>query len=204
MQGTVEDLSQRLGTLSTLEAVNSELCQRNDTLEAVVRQQAARLDEQQDTIAKQEEQLQSQAAQLQQQRLQVAELHSRLAALGAAPPSSPLATVTDNLVAPAPAAARSSAGATATAPGPVATHTALDADVLNDELLLAVRTVLAGVSSMAPVAVADRDAVQMQAMVTQLPDALLQRLRSCCREVALVLQQSDVKDTPHAITVPCC
>jgi type IV secretory pathway ATPase VirB11/archaellum biosynthesis ATPase len=80
-----------------------------------------------------------------------------------------------------------------------------DADQLNDQIALAVRAVLTGVSSMATMGFsAAKDAAQMQQMVVQLPDALLQQIRSCCREVALHLKKTEVKEQPHAISVPCC
>jgi type VI protein secretion system component VasF len=80
-----------------------------------------------------------------------------------------------------------------------------DAEQLNEQIALAVRAVLTGVSSMACLGTpAGKDAAQMQQMVGQLPDALLQQIRSCCREVALHLKKTEVKEQPHAITVPCC
>lgn len=97
-----------------------------------------------------------------------------------------------------------SANNTATAPGTPAAAGS-DAEQLNDQIALAVRAVLTGVSSMASVGFPPaKDAAQMQQMVVQLPDALLQQIRTCCREVALHLKKTEVKEQPHAITVPCC
>lgn len=109
------------------------------------------------------------------------------------------------------AAERSNNGAAADAaaggsePGAAGTAEALpNADLLNDQIALAVRAVLTGVSSMASVSFPPaKDAAQMQQLAT-LPDALLQQIRSCCREVALHLKKTEVKEQPHAISVPCC
>lgn len=60
LQGTVEELSNRLGQLSTLEAANSELQQRNTQLEVVVKEQNAQLQMQKDTITRQAQQLHTQ------------------------------------------------------------------------------------------------------------------------------------------------
>jgi hypothetical protein len=104
----------------------------------------------------------------------------------------------------ADASSSSGNNAAAAAPGTPAAAGS-DADQLNDQIALAVRAVLTGVSSMASVSMPPaKDAVQMQQMVGQLPDALLQQIRSCCREVALHLKKTEVKEQPHAISVPCC
>lgn len=93
----------------------------------------------------------------------------------------------------------------AAAPGTPTAAAGGDADQLNDQIAMAVRAVLTGVSSMASVSFPPaKDAAQMQQMVVQLPDALLQQIRSCCREVALHLKKTEVKEQPHAISVPCC
>lgn len=60
LQDTVEELSTRLGQLSTLEAANSELHQRNNQLEVVVKDQNTQLMAQKDTITRQAQQLQTQ------------------------------------------------------------------------------------------------------------------------------------------------
>jgi chromosome segregation ATPase len=189
LQGTVDELSLRLSQVNTLEVANTELTQRNHQLEAVVKEQQHQLQNQQETIAKQAQQLSTQAQQLatqaqqlkqqvqriEQQDRQVTELRSSLAAASHT----------------APAAATTAGG------------TPAEDQQLNDQLALAVRAVLTGVSSMASVLPA-KDAQQMQHMVSQLPDALLQQIRSCCREVALHLKNTEVKEQPHAIQVPCC
>eukprot|EP00775_Hariotina_reticulata_P003179 gene3179-3457_t len=189
LQGTVDELSMRLHQLNTLEAANSELVQRNHQLETVVKEQQSQLQNQRDTIAKHAQQLSTQAHQLatqaqqlkqqvqriEQQDRQVTELRSKLAAASQPVPASTT----------------------------VAGGIAAEDQQLNDQLALAVRAVLTGVSSMASVLPA-KDAQQMQLMVSQLPDALLQQIRSCCREVALHLKNTEVKEQPHAIQVPCC
>jgi hypothetical protein len=58
----VEELSGQLGQLSTLEAANSELQQRNTQLEVVVKDQTAQLQVQKDTITRQAQQLQTQVS----------------------------------------------------------------------------------------------------------------------------------------------
>lgn len=134
-------------------------------------------------LGAQAKQLQAQVAVIQQQDKTLQELRGKLAA-------------TD-----------SSSVNNAAAPGaPAASAAGSDADQLNDQVALAVRAVLTGVSSMASVGFppASKDAAQMQQMVGQLPDALLQQIRSCCREVALHLKKTEVKEQPHAISVPCC
>lgn len=60
LQDTVEELSGRLGQLSTLEAANNELQQRNTQLEVVVKDQNTQLQVQKETITRQAQQLQSQ------------------------------------------------------------------------------------------------------------------------------------------------
>ncbi|KAF8066407.1 hypothetical protein HT031_002731 [Scenedesmus sp. PABB004] len=172
LQGTVEELSTRLGQLNTLEAANGELAQRNGQLQGVVAEQQARLAAQQQTIGQQAAQLESQAAQLSRQAAQlqsqglrieqqegtIAELRGRLAAAGGE-------------------------------------------GELNEQLSLAVRAVLAGVGSMAslPPLSSSKDAAVVSAMFTSLPEPVLAQLRSCCREVALHLKKTEVKETPHAI-----
>lgn len=130
-------------------------------------------------LGAQAKQLQAQGAVIQQQDKTLQELRGKLAATESS---------VNNAGAPAAGAAGS------------------DADQLNDQIALAVRAVLTGVSSMASVGFppASKDAAQMQQMVGQLPDALLQQIRSCCREVALHLKKTEVKEQPHAISVPCC
>jgi hypothetical protein len=132
-------------------------------------------------LGAQAKQLQTQVAVIQQQDKTLQELRGKL---GATDSSS-----VNNAAAPGTPAAAGS-----------------DADQLNDQIALAVRAVLTGVSSMASVGFppASKDAAQMQQMVGQLPDALLQQIRSCCREVALHLKKTEVKEQPHAISVPCC
>uniref|UniRef100_A0A383VKC7 BZIP domain-containing protein n=1 Tax=Tetradesmus obliquus TaxID=3088 RepID=A0A383VKC7_TETOB len=183
LQGTVDELSVRLSQLNTLEAANSELAQRNGQLEGVVKQQQVQLQQQQDTISKQAQQLQTQAQQLahQAQQLQSQVLHieqqdRQLAELK---------------------------GRTAGGSSSSQQQQPADADQLNDQLALAVRAVLTGVSSMTSMLPA-KDAQQMQQVVTTLPDSILQQIRSCCREVALHLKKTDVKEMPHAVQVPCC
>jgi chromosome segregation ATPase len=185
LQGTVDELSVRLSQLSTLEAANSELQQRNGQLEGVVKQQQVQLQQQQDTISKQAQQLQSQAQQLahQAQQLQSQVLHIEQQ-------DRQLAELKSRVAAPA---ANSSSQQQQPA----------DADQLNDQLALAVRAVLTGVSSMTSMLPA-KDAQQMQQVVTTLPDSILQQIRSCCREVALHLKKTEVKEMPHAVQVPCC
>ena len=134
-------------------------------------------------LGNQAKQLQAQVSVIQQQDQTLQELRSKLAA----------AEHSSNNSA---AAAEATPNAAAAAP---------DADQLNDQIALAVRAVLTGVSSMASVSFPPaKDAAQMQQMVVQLPDALLQQIRTCCREVALHLKKTEVKEQPHAITVPCC
>lgn len=60
LQDTVEELSGRLGQLSTLEAANNELSTRNTQLELVVKEQNTQLQAQKDTITRQAQQLQTQ------------------------------------------------------------------------------------------------------------------------------------------------
>jgi len=60
LQGTVEELSTRLGQLNTLEAANSELQQRNTQLEVVVKEQNVQLQMQKDAITRQAQQLHTQ------------------------------------------------------------------------------------------------------------------------------------------------
>lgn len=60
LQETVDELSTRLGQLNTLEAANSELQQRNQQLEVVVKEQNSQLQAQKDTITRQAQQLQTQ------------------------------------------------------------------------------------------------------------------------------------------------
>lgn len=109
----------------------------------------------------------------------------------------------NNGVSSAAAAGPSAPAAAAGASAGAASNTA-DADQLSDQVALAVRAVLTGVSSMASVSFPPaKDAAQMQ-QIAELPDALLQQIRTCCREVALHLKKADVKEQPHAITVPCC
>jgi hypothetical protein len=198
LQETVEDLSSRLSTLSTLEAANSELAGRNVQLEGVVKaqretisRQAQQLQTQAGQLSHQARQLQAQVQVIQQRDRTISELRSRslLAAGSAGAGSSNEA-----------AGAGSSAGQANAAAVP-------DAELLNEQIALAMRAVLTGVSSMASVSLAaskDASQMQMQAMVSQLPDALLQQIHCCCREVALHLKKGEMKDTPHAISVPCC
>jgi hypothetical protein len=134
-------------------------------------------------LSAQAKQLQAQVSVIQQQDKTLQELRSKL---GEADTSS-----------------SSGNNAAAAAPGTPAAAGS-DADQLNDQIALAVRAVLTGVSSMASVTLPPKDAAQMQQMVGQLPDALLQQIRSCCREVALHLKKTEVKEQPHAISVPCC
>jgi len=134
-------------------------------------------------LGSQAKQLQAQVSVIQQQDQTLQELRSKLAA-GESSSNS--------------AATPGAAGASAAGQQP-------DADQLNDQIALAVRAVLTGVSSMASVSFPPaKDAAQMQQMVVQLPDALLQQIRTCCREVALHLKKTEVKEQPHAISVPCC
>jgi uncharacterized phage infection (PIP) family protein YhgE len=183
LQGTVDELSVRLSQLNTLEAANSELQQRNGQLEGVVKQQQVQLQQQQDTISKQAQQLQTQAQQLahQAQQLQSQVLHIEQQ-------DKQLAELKGRVAA---------AGSSSSQQQPA------DADQLNDQLALAVRAVLTGVSSMTSMLPA-KDAQQMQQVVTTLPDSILQQIRSCCREVALHLKKTEVKEMPHAVQVPCC
>jgi regulator of replication initiation timing len=60
LQDTVEELSGRLGQLSTLEAANNDLSTRNTQLELVVKEQNTQLQAQKDTITRQAQQLQTQ------------------------------------------------------------------------------------------------------------------------------------------------
>jgi hypothetical protein len=176
----------RLSQLNTLEAANSELQQRNGQLEGVVKQQQVQLQQQQETISKQAQQLQTQAQQLahQAQQLQSQVLHIEQQ-------DRQLAELKGHVAAAA-------AGNTSNSQQQPA-----DADQLNDQLALAVRAVLTGVSSMTSMLPA-KDAQQMQQVVTTLPDSILQQIRSCCREVALHLKKVEVKEMPHAVQVPCC
>lgn len=41
-------------------------------------------------------------------------------------------------------------------------------------------------------------------LLSKLPDALLQRIHSCCREVSSHLRKSDLKEQPIGIQVSCC
>lgn len=67
---------------------------------------------------------------------------------------------------------------------------------IGDELALAVRAVLSGVPA--------KEANHMQHTLSQLPDSVLQQIRTCCREVCMHLKKTQVKEQPHAIQVPCC
>jgi DNA repair exonuclease SbcCD ATPase subunit len=184
LQGTVDELSVRLSQLNTLEAANSELQQRNGQLEGVVKQQQVQLQQQQETISKQAQQLQTQAQQLahQAQQLQSQVLHIEQQ---------------DRQLLGHVAAAAAAGNTSGNNQHPA------DADQLNDQLALAVRAVLTGVSTMTSMLPA-KDAQQMQQVVTTLPDSILQQIRSCCREVALHLKKVEVKEMPHAVQVPCC
>lgn len=177
LQGTVDELSVRLSQLSTLEAANSELQHRNGQLETVVKQQQEQLQQQQETISKQAQQLQTQAQQLHHQAQQLQQQVQHI-------------EQQDKQVAEFKRQV-------------VSQQQAADAEQLNDQLALAVRAVLTGVSSMTSMLPA-KDTQQMQQMVTTLPDNILQQIRSCCREVALHLKKTEVKEQPHAIQVPCC
>jgi hypothetical protein len=131
-------------------------------------------------LSAQAKQLQAQVSVIQQQDKTLQELRSKLGA-------------------------DSSSVNNAAAPGTPTATAGSDADQLNDQIAMAVRAVLTGVSSMASVSFPPaKDAAQMQQMVVQLPDALLQQIRTCCREVALHLKKTEVKEQPHAISVPCC
>jgi hypothetical protein len=131
-------------------------------------------------LSAQAKQLQAQVSVIQQQDKTLQELRSKLGA-------------------------DSSNANNAAAPGISTVAGGSDAEQLNDQIAMAVRAVLTGVSSMASVSFPPaKDAAQMQQMVVQLPDALLQQIRSCCREVALHLKKTEVKEQPHAISVPCC
>lgn len=189
LQGTVDELSLRISQLTTLEAANSELQQRNIQLETVVKDQSIQLRSQQDTIAKQAQQLQTQAVQLQHQaqQLQQQVQHIEQQDKQMAELRSTLAGKTNN-----------SSSSQTEQPG----STQPD-QVTDDHITLAVRAVLTGVSTMTSMLPA-KDVQQMQQVVTQLPDQLLQQLRSCCREVALHLKQTEVKEQPLAVSVPCC
>ncbi|KAF6263428.1 hypothetical protein COO60DRAFT_1698844 [Scenedesmus sp. NREL 46B-D3] len=183
LQGTVDELSVRLSQLNTLEAANSELHSRNGQLEGVVKQQQVQLQQQQDTISKQAQQLQTQAQQLAHQAQQ---LQSQV--LRVEQQDRQLAELKGHVAAAAAGSSNQQQPA---------------ADQLNDQLALAVRAVLTGVSSMTSMLPA-KDAQQMQQVVTTLPDSILQQIRSCCRDVALHLKKSEVKELPHAVQVPCC
>lgn len=131
-------------------------------------------------LSAQAKQLQTQVSVIQQQDKTLQELRSKLAA------------------------ADSSSVNNAAAPGSPKPAGGADAEQLNDQIALAVRAVLTGVGSMACLgAPPAKDAASMQ-QIAQLPDALLQQIRTCCREVALHLKKTEVKEQPHAITVPCC
>lgn len=205
----MDDLSVRLNQLSTLEAANCELTQRNGHLQVVVKEQQGQLQVQKDTITRQAQQLQTQAVQLSHQAKQlqaqvqviqqhdrtINELRGKLAAAAAAAGSNDGSSGGGELAA---------AGNSGSNPAQVA---APDAELVNEQIAMAVRAVLAGVGSMASVsltAAKDESQVQLHQMVSQLPDPLLQQIRTCCREVALHLKKSDVKEPPRAISVPCC
>eukprot|EP00878_Enallax_costatus_P001314 GHUV01001460.1.p1 GENE.GHUV01001460.1~~GHUV01001460.1.p1 ORF type:complete len:379 (+),score=156.33 GHUV01001460.1:524-1660(+) len=184
LQGTVDELSVRISQLNTLEAANSELQQRNVQLEIVVKDQTGQLRSQQDTIAKQAQQLQTQAVQLQQQaqQLQQQVQHIEQQEKQVTELKSKVAASTSS----------------------TASQTGAESDVITDEkIALAIRAVLTGVSTMTSM-LPGKDTQQMQQMVTQLPDSLLQQLRTCCREVALHLKATEVKEQPLAVSVPCC
>lgn len=186
LQGTVDELSVRISQLNTLEAANSELQQRNIQLEIVVKDQSAQLRSQQDTIAKQAHQLQTQAVQLQHQAQQLQQQVQHIEQQ-----EKQVAELKSN------AAANMSSTASQT--------TVADSEVITDEkIALAIRAVLTGVSTMTSTMLPAKDTQQMQQVVTQLPDSLLQQLRTCCREVALHLKQTEVKEQPLAVSVPCC
>lgn len=175
----------RISQLNTLEAANSELQQRNIQLEGVVKDQTTQLKHQQDTIAKQAQQLQTQAVQLQHQAQQLQHQVQRI--------EQQEQQIAD-------LKSRSSAVAQSS----TSSQTPGDSDLLTDDkITMAIRAVLTGVSTMTSMLPA-KDAQQMQQMVTQLPDSLLQQLRSCCREVAVHLKQTEVKEQPLAVSVPCC
>lgn len=185
LQGTVDELSLRISQLTTLEAAHSELQQRNVQLEVVVKDQTVQLRNQQDTIAKQATQLQTQAVQLQHQAQQLQQQVQRIEQ------QDKQIVELQNKVA---ASTNNSSSQTAGTSNELLT---------DDKIALAIRAVLTGVSTMTSMLPA-KDAQQMQQMVTQLPDSLLQQLRSCCREVALHLKQTEVKEQPLAVSVPCC
>jgi len=48
------------------------------------------------------------------------------------------------------------------------------------------------------------EASQLQQVVAELPDSVLKQFMQCCREVAMHLQKTEVKEQLQAIQVPCC
>ena len=78
LQDTVDELSGRLGQLSTLEAANNELQQRNTQLEVVVKDQNTQLQVQKETITRQAQQLQSQVRKDGERQAHAGHMHGRV------------------------------------------------------------------------------------------------------------------------------
>lgn len=207
LQGTVEELTERLERLSALESSAAALTARNQGLEGLAADQRRALDESGAALARQQEQLRIAADTIVEQQRLLREREERVAAL-----EGRLEGLQRHAAAAVAAAAAMDKEGAASGRGSGGAGEGAG-EATTEALAAAVRAVLGGL--VAPIAAAASGVGSASAAaaspaaaapVLPLPDAVLQQIRCCCAEVAVQLRSLRVvqKEQPQTIQVPCC